>query len=212
MEFWVGITKKVLWLVFLDGPPPPRAWKVVLGSLSLKVPTCAHWDAFLHNHMRGGPWGSTFLWGFTVFISCFLLALVLEPRDYFRGWPKFCRLSLRFLWPCDHLRNLAGLWTVCPGWFLRGPPLPRVLIKSPWTKATVFCCVHFLLSRRSSGGATLQPPEDGHPLTLAPTCAEDARELAPMCAEDACELCWSPVSPMVSDCCFSQIHLGYKCN
>lgn len=95
---------------------------------------------------------------------------------------------------------------------LRGPPLPRVLIKSPWTKATVFCCVHFLLSRRSSGGATLQPPEDGHPLTLAPTCAEDARELAPMCAEDACELCWSPVSPMVSDCCFSQIHLGYKCN
>lgn len=51
----------------------------------------------------------------------------------------------------------------------------------------------------------------GDACELAPMVWENVCELAPMCAQDACELCWSPFLPMVSGCCFSQIHLGYKC-
>ena len=96
---------------------PSGPWEALFWPLSSVVPGSALWTFFssilVHDCIWGGCRSYAFLGGFTVFISCFLLAQVLESRDYFRVWRDFCRPSLLFLWSYNARRNLVGFWSIC---------------------------------------------------------------------------------------------------
>ena len=90
-------------------------WEALLWPLSFVVPGSALWTSLPFYFMTSSEVGTgamPFLGGFTVIISQFLLAQVLELRDYFRDWRIFCRPSLWFLGSCYLIRNLGGFWSL----------------------------------------------------------------------------------------------------
>ena len=89
--------------------------EALLWPLSFVVPVSALWTSLPFYFMTSSEVGTgamPFLGGFTVIISQFLLAQVLELRDYFRDWRIFCRPSLWFLGSCYLIRNLGGFWSL----------------------------------------------------------------------------------------------------
>lgn len=108
-SLWWESSGKFTWMPFL-GAPGSSPLTFVLCSPRFCTLTSLPFCFMTSSEVGTGA--MPFLGGFTVIISQFLLAQVLELRDYFRDWTIFCRPSLWFLGSCYLIRNLGGFWSL----------------------------------------------------------------------------------------------------